>query len=72
MQNRWAASRFGPSAELIHPEREGEKATALDLYGELAERIAADPLDGACEADVQLAFDDPNEATADIVRRSLP
>jgi carboxylate-amine ligase len=72
MQNRWAASRFGPRAELIHPEQEGAKATALDLYGQLAERIGADPLDGACEADVQLSFDDPHEAAADIVRRSLP
>ena len=24
-QNRWAASRFGPRAELIHPERDGAK-----------------------------------------------
>ena len=72
MQNRWAASRFGPRADFIHPEREGEKASALDLYRELADLIGADPLDPTyCEADVQLAFDDPREATADIVRRSL-
>jgi len=71
-QNRWAASRFGPSAELIHPERDGAKATAVELYRELAERIGADPLrDATCEAERQLAFDDPLEATTDIVRRSL-
>jgi carboxylate-amine ligase len=71
MQNRWAASRFGPRAELIHPEREGAKASAVDLYGELVARIDADPLGGgSCEADLQLV-DDPHEATADVVRRSL-
>ncbi|HEX7309577.1 MAG TPA: YbdK family carboxylate-amine ligase [Gaiellaceae bacterium] len=73
MQNRWAASRFGPRAELIHPERDGAAVRAGDLYGELVERIGVDPLNGtACEADVQLDFVDPHEATADIVRRSLP
>ena len=72
MQNRWAASRFGPRAELIHPERDGAAVTAVDLYGELVERIGVDPLnDTSCEADTQLAFDDPADATADIVRRSL-
>jgi hypothetical protein len=72
MQNRYAASRFGPDAELIHPERDGSGVAARYMYTELAERIGADPLDGSCEADLQLAFDDPREATADIVRRSLP
>ena len=72
MQNRWAASRFGPRARLIHPERDGEAVSASALYAELVERIGVDPLDaGACEADVQLAFDGPHDATADIVRRSL-
>jgi carboxylate-amine ligase len=71
-QNRWAASRFGPRAALIHPEREGASVTAVDLYAELVQRIGADPLGGAaCEADLQLAFDDPHETTADLVRRSL-
>jgi carboxylate-amine ligase len=70
-QNRWAASRFGPRAELIHPQREGKAVRAVDLYAELAERIGAAPLETTCEADAQLAFDDPHEATADIVRRSL-
>src|SRR6266540_4043228 len=72
-QNRWAASRFGPRAKLIHAERDGEAVSATELYAELVQRIGADPLDAsACEADRQLAFDDPREATADIVRRSLP
>jgi carboxylate-amine ligase len=71
-QNRWAASRFGPRAKFIHPERDGGAVSAADLYAELVQRIGADPLDSsACEADLQLAFDDPHEATADIVLRSL-
>jgi carboxylate-amine ligase len=71
-QNRWAASRFGPRAGLIHPEREGDAVSATDLYAELVERLGVDPLGThACEADAQLEFDDPHEATADVVRRSL-
>ena len=72
-QNRWAASRFGPRSEFIHPERDGAAVSAADLYGELVQCLECDPLDEAsCEADLQLAFDDPNDAGADIVRRSLP
>ena len=71
-QNRWAASRFGPRAELIHPERDGAAVSAEDLYRELVQRIGADPLDpSVCEADLQLAFSEPHDAMADIVRRSL-
>ncbi len=71
-QNRWAASRFGPRAGLIHPERDGDAVPATELYAELVERIGVDPLGtNTCEADEQLAFDDPHEATADVVRRSL-
>jgi carboxylate-amine ligase len=71
-QNRWAASRFGPRAKIIHPERDGAAVSAADLYAELVQRIGTDPLDAtSCEADLQLAFDDPHAATADIVRRSL-
>ena len=71
-QNRWAASRFGPRAGLIHPERDGDAVPAAELYAELVERIGVDPLGTpTCEADAQLAFDDPHEATADVVRRSL-
>jgi len=72
-QNRWAASRFGTAAKLIHPERDGAAVSAADLYAELVDRIGSDPLgDTSCEADAQLAFDDPRAATADVVRRSLP
>jgi carboxylate-amine ligase len=71
-QNRWAASRFGPRAKFIHPEHDGASVSVPDLYRELVERIGMDPLDSTtCEADLQLAFADPHEATADIVRRSL-
>jgi carboxylate-amine ligase len=71
-QNRWAASRFGPRAALIHPERDGAAVSVPDLYREIAERVGADPFEPAgCEADTQLEFADPREATADIVRRSL-
>jgi carboxylate-amine ligase len=71
-QNRWAASRFGPRAEFIHPERDGPAVSAADLYAELVQRVGADALDAtSCEADLQLAFDDPHAATADIVRRSV-
>jgi carboxylate-amine ligase len=71
-QNRWAASRFGPRAALIHPDRGGDAVSARDLYAELVDRIGADPLDAAvCEAEVQLAFSDPRAVTADVVRRSL-
>jgi carboxylate-amine ligase len=72
-QNRWAASRFGPRALLIHPERDGAAASVPELYCELAERLSVDPFDPTvCEADAQLASDDARAATADIVRRSLP
>jgi glutamate---cysteine ligase / carboxylate-amine ligase len=71
-QNRWAAARFGPRAQLIHPER--ESATDVPaLYRELVDRIDADPgLDPqTCEGDAQLAFDDSRAAAADLVSRSL-
>jgi glutamate---cysteine ligase / carboxylate-amine ligase len=72
-QNRWAASRFGPRALLIHPDRGGAAASARDLYAELVERTGGDPLDPTvCEADTQLAFADPQDVIEDIVRRSLP
>jgi len=71
-QNRWAASRFGPAAALIHPDRAGDSVVATELYAELSTRIGADPLDPTvCEAEAQLAFDDPHEAASDVVQRSL-
>jgi len=70
-QNRWAASRFGPRAKLIHPERDGVAMRVADLYAELAERIGADEFDaGVCEADAQLEFEDPQAVIADVVART--
>jgi gamma-glutamyl:cysteine ligase YbdK (ATP-grasp superfamily) len=81
-QNRWAAARFGPRAELLHPD--GSKAaTAAELGRELLELVApaADGLGtgslveridpGACEGDLQLRFESAREAAADLVARSL-
>ena len=82
VQNRWAAARFGPAADLIHPDG-SRAAPAHELGAELLELVAADAasLGGAdalarldpmqCEAELQLAFDDPVEATADLVTRTL-
>jgi carboxylate-amine ligase len=69
--NRWAASRFGPAAELIAPG--GERvATAAELGRELLEFAGVDGIDPAhCEGELQLRFDDPRSATADLVERSL-
>lgn len=80
--NRWAAARFGPEATLIAPD--GERAApASELANELlalvapaAQRLGSagllDALDAStCEAYDQLRFDDPREATADLVARSL-
>jgi glutamate---cysteine ligase / carboxylate-amine ligase len=67
-QNRWAAARFGPAAELIHDG-------ALVRVPELFERLPFDPpaLDpSACEADRQLACGDARAACADIVERTWP
>ena len=73
-QNRWAAARFGPRAELVHPE--GERAVHVaELWAELRETLAdvaaLDALDAAgCEADLQLALD-PRAAAADLVTRTF-
>jgi carboxylate-amine ligase len=77
--NRFFASRFGPRASLIHPY-EDRLALVPELYGELLELIRphADlallaSLDPAfCEADRQLAADDPLTACRDALRRSVP
>jgi glutamate---cysteine ligase / carboxylate-amine ligase len=62
--NRWAASRFGPEAELIAPD--GERvATAVELGRELGFDLEV------AEAELQARFADPLEATADLVERSL-
>lgn len=64
VQNRWAASRFGADAELIHPDGE-QLVRAPELLAELVERVrpAAErlgstallaPLDGLAQAADQL------------------
>jgi len=81
-QNRWAAARFGPAADLLHPDG-ARVATAAEIGAELLERTAPaarrlgtielleriDP--DTCEADLQLAAETPHEAAAGLVRRSL-
>jgi carboxylate-amine ligase len=72
-QNRWAAARFGPRAELIHPD--GDRALHVpDLWGELRGLLGdvpeLDTIDPAtCEGDLQLARD-PRSAIADVVART--
>jgi glutamate---cysteine ligase / carboxylate-amine ligase len=52
-QNRWAALRFGSSAELIHPD--GDRLVhAHDLLVELAERICASGIEVPDQAGEQL------------------
>ena len=82
IQNRWAAARFGPRANLIHPDGLSFP-TATELAGELLERVrpAADRLGAAdvlgridpseCEADRQLDQRTAHEAAAALVQRSL-
>jgi carboxylate-amine ligase len=81
-QNRWAAARFGPRAELLHPGGEGA-ATAAELGVELLERLApafgrlgtgdlAGRLDPrTCEADLQLQAETAQDAAADVVARTV-
>jgi glutamate---cysteine ligase / carboxylate-amine ligase len=83
-QNRWAAARFGPRAQLIRPD--GDRAVPVDaLFGELSDLVgptarelgSADllVLDPAqCEADRQLEIgrrDGLDALCADLVERSL-
>jgi carboxylate-amine ligase len=71
-QNRWAASRFGPGALLIHPT-EDRAASVADLYGELVGLIGADPgFDGVtCEGEAQLELQRPQDVAADLVVRTV-
>ncbi len=75
-QNRWAAARFGPRAELVHPE--GERlATVPALAAELLEWVETDAVDDllaaldptTCEGDLQEG--EPHAVAADLVRRTL-
>jgi carboxylate-amine ligase len=71
VHNRWAAMRFGPAAELIHPD--GDRVVlAAELGAELLERLGLDgALDPArCEAQLQLDAG-LEGAAADLVERSL-
>jgi carboxylate-amine ligase len=70
--NRWAAARFGPAAELIAPDGK-RTATATELGRELIDWTGAEvELDlERCEGELQLEFDDPRDALADVVARSL-
>jgi len=82
VQNRWAAARFGPRAELIHPD--GDRVgLASELGRELLALVAPssrelgtealigriDPI--ACEADLQVQADTAYDAAADLVARSV-
>ena len=84
-QNRWAALRFGPRAELIHPDGNGT-VRVPELAAELLERVApalrrlggeqlVAPLDASrCEGDRQLevgAAEGLRGVVADAVERSL-
>jgi len=81
-QNRWAAARFGPRAELLHPGGDSV-ATAAELGADLLELVrpaaarlgSAAQLDrlvpDACEADRQLEAGSALEAAADVVARSV-
>jgi glutamate---cysteine ligase / carboxylate-amine ligase len=85
-QNRWAALRFGPEAQLVHPDRT-RTARAADLAAELIERIGPaaaalgsegllDGFDtGVCEGDRQLEVGRRSGLRAvceDLVARSVP
>ncbi len=81
-QNRWAAARFGPRGELLHPNGESF-VPASQLGAELIElvRTAARSLGGeglldridpaVSEADLQLVHTSAQGATADLAARSL-
>lgn len=66
-QNRWAASRYGPDAELIH---DGRVVAVRDLYGELPVKTLLDP--AVSEGALQLECGGADAACADIVRRTWP
>jgi glutamate---cysteine ligase / carboxylate-amine ligase len=81
-QNRWSAARFGPRAELLHPDG-GSYLPASELAAELLELVRPAARDfgsvelveridpSACEADLQVQNDTAEDAAADLVARSL-
>jgi carboxylate-amine ligase len=67
-QNRWAAARLGPRAQLIH---DGRLLSVPELVAELpVDPPVLDP--STSEADRQLAAGDARGACADIVERTWP
>ena len=81
-QNRWSAARFGPRAELLHPDgtqlRPGGRARGRAARARRARRprlggaeLLDAPRPGVCEADLQLEHESPQAAAADLVVRSL-
>lgn len=82
VQNRWAAARFGPRAELLHPDgtavgRASELgAELIELVRPAARALGGEPLldridPSASESDLQLEAATAQEAAADLVARSL-
>ena len=69
-QNRWAASRFGPHGQLIHPDR-NEALTVAELVPELPVETS---LNGeTCEGDRQLEIgraDGLSAVCVDLVART--
>jgi len=82
VQNRWSAARFGPRAQLLHPDGKSY-VLASELGAELLElvRPAARALEcesfldrlnpKTCEADLQLQSATAQDAAADVVARSV-
>lgn len=66
-QNRWAAARFGPDAELIHG---GRLVSVRELYDALPFETSLDP--AVSEAALQLRHGDARGACTDIVARTWP
>jgi glutamate---cysteine ligase / carboxylate-amine ligase len=82
VQNRWSAARFGPRAQLIHPDgssyvRASELgAQLIELVREAARELGGEALlarldPTGCEADLQLSAESAQAATAALVARSV-
>jgi carboxylate-amine ligase len=79
-QNRWSASRFGPAAPMLLGDRYVPAselgAELIELVRPVARDLGADRLldridPQHCEAELQLRFDTPQQATADVAARTL-
>ena len=82
VQNRWSAARFGPRAQLLHPDGQRLVAAAeagaelLELVRPAARDLGGEPYlarfdPAGCEADLQLRSDTSQAAAADIAARSV-